>query len=91
MSRARDIEELEALWQGGASDEKVSDQAIEIVDRLEYEMKRARVNNDQAREELLNEQKRDFKSLINIINNVKHAHFLDKYIKYCKSRSMAAF
>jgi hypothetical protein len=45
MSRARDIEELEALWLGGDSDEKVCDQAIEIVERLVYEKRRARVRN----------------------------------------------
>jgi hypothetical protein len=85
MSRARDIEELEALWLGGDSDEKVCDQAIEIVERLVYEKRRARVRNEPAREESLKEQERDFDSLIERIDKARHAHALDKFKEYCRN------
>ncbi len=85
MSRARDIEELEALWVDGATDEKVCDQAIEIIERLVYEKRRAHVRKDEAREESLREQERDFDDLIKKIDDRKHAHALDKFKEYCRN------
>ena len=85
MSRARDIEELEALWVGGATDEKVCDQAIEIIERLVYEKKRAWHRNDKAYQESLKDQERDFGDLIKKIDKSRHVNALDKFKEYCRT------
>lgn len=84
MSRARDIEELEDLLNNAESDEKLCDQAIEVVERLVDEKKRARYRGDYAQSQKLAKDEKDFFEVIEKIEARRHAHALDKFKEYCK-------
>lgn len=86
-NRARDIEELEDLLNGAESDEKLCDQAIEIIERLVEEKKRARYRGDYAHEQSLAQQERDFQNIILDIEKRRHPNTLDKFKEFCRNNS----
>lgn len=85
MSRARDIEELEVLLNNAESADKLCNQAIEIIERLVEEKRKARYRNDHAREQTLREQERDFQNVLEEIERRRHASTLDKFKEYCRT------
>lgn len=85
--RARDIQELADLLDGAESDERLSNQAIEIHERLIDEKSRARHKNDGVRARVLVEQEEDFCAVKKEIMDRRHSRVLEKYTEWCKRNS----
>lgn len=86
-ARARDIEELEDLLNNAESDEKLCNQAIEIIERLVEEKKKAAYRGDDFLSQKIAEQEKDFVQVIRNIENRRHPHALDKFKEYCRKNS----
>lgn len=86
-ARARDIEELEDLLNNAESDEKLCNQAIEIIERLLEEKKKAEYRGDAFLSQKIAEQEKDFVQVITNIENRRHPHALDKFKEYCRKNS----
>ena len=82
--RAKDIEELEWLLNNAGSDKELCDKAIEIVDRLIYEVKQYQKMGDQALLDEIERQSDDFLSILEEIKRRKHDHVLDDFFNYGK-------
>ncbi len=80
MARAPDIADLEKKLDDGEGDDVLCRRAIEIVERLEYEINLAsRGRNARAVKALENERK-DFERIIGEIRRRRHDHALDTFV-----------
>lgn len=76
---APDIRDLEKMLNDGEGDASLSRRAIEIIERLDDERRRARYKMDYRTCERLAEEDADFKRVIGEILRRRHDHVLDRF------------
>ena len=81
-SIAPDICDLEKKLNDGEGDHILSQRAIEIYERLRYEMEQAKKKGDKARYRALQDEESDFDHVLEEIEKRRHKHVLDEFDEY---------